>query len=384
MKTLKKDTSVQSAAPVAVAEDKAPITAEKLLDFLDFELTERCNQDCRHCYIRLSCDDRVATSREMDKVLIYRILKEAADLGCSKVRFTGGEPLVRQDFPEIYEFAYDIGLEASIATNATLITDDIAYLWARKKPSCLSISIYGWDKSSYEWVTRIPGSFRRFLTGIRRIKNRELQFLLRYPPLRPLAQNSGKIRALAKELGASFPVPYAWELTLHATHDDVVSSRLKDLRLDPEEAARERLKQPGVAEDDLNALHVKRDTRLFWCPAARKRPTVNAYAQLQVCLQVRHPSTLYDLRSGSLREGLTLFFPQFRKMQIVDPIYLNRCGRCLLRPICPLCPAISWMEHGTLTTPADYYCEITHAEARLLGILKDGEKGWQVRTPLNP
>lgn len=369
---------------IVAAEDKVPTIAKKLLEFLDVELTERCNQQCRHCYIRLLSGNRAAISREMDTAFVCRILKEAATLGCSKIRFTGGEPLARHDFPEIYDFAHDLGLGVSVATNATLVTDDIADLWVRKKPTGLSVSVYGWDQLSFEWVTQTRDSFKRFIIGVKRIQKRGLQFLLRYPPLRLLVQNSDKIRILAQELGASYPVPYAWELTLHARHNDQVSKQLKALRLDPEEAARERLKEPGVVENDLRVLQngttAKQDNRLFWCPAAYKRPTVNAYGQLQVCLQVRHSNTLYDLRIGSLHEGLTDFFPHFRKMRIVDTAYLDRCGRCLLRSICPQCPAISWMEHGNLTTPADYYCEIAHAEARILGLLHDGEKGWEIES----
>lgn len=383
-------TNVELVDPAVAAGDKVPTITKtkKLLEFLDVELTERCNQHCRHCYIRLLAGDRAAISGEMNTAFVCKILKEAVTLGCSKIRFTGGEPLVRHDFPEIYDFAHDLGLGVSVATNATLISDDIADLWVRKKPTGLSVSVYGWNQPSFEWVTQTPGSFRRFLAGVERVKKRGLQFLLRYPPLRPLVQNSDKIRVLAQGVGASYPVPYAWELTLHARHNNQASKQLKALRLDPEEAARERLKEPGVVENDLKVLQngasAKRDNRLFWCPAAYKRPTVNAYGQLQVCLQVRHPNTLYNLHSGSLYEGLTKFFPRFRKMHIIDSVYLNRCSRCLLRPICPLCPAISWMEYGTLTTPADYYCEITHAEARLLGLLNDGEKGWEIESLHNP
>jgi len=357
---------------------------EELLELLDIELTERCNQNCGHCYIRLSFGDRAAISREMDTAFVCKILKEAVTLGCSKVRFTGGEPLARQDFREIYEYAYDLGLGVSIATNATLITDDIADIWARKRLTDLGITIYGWDQSSFELTTQTQGSFQRFLVGVRRIQERGLQFRLRYPPLRPLVQNSDKIRDLAQRLGASFLVPYTWELTSHAYHDNRISRRLKSLRIDPEEAAQERLKGPNIAENDLSTLRNGADkkcgNKLFCCPAAYRRPTINAYGQLQVCLLVRHPNTLYDLRIGSLREGLTQFFPHFRKMRIVDTAYLDRCGRCLLRPICLQCPGVSWMEHGNLTTPAEYYCKVVHAEARLLGLLKDGEKGWEIKS----
>ena len=67
-------------------------------------------------------------------------------------------------------------------------------------------------------------------------------------------------------------------------------------------------------------------------------------------------------------------------MRARNPEYLKRCGRCRLRGLCEQCPARSWSEHGTLDTPVEYLCEVAHAQARDLGILKDGEMGWEKDT----
>ena len=73
-------------------EDRSP-----LLGLLDLELTERCNNDCIHCCINLSGNDVQAWSRELSTSEIIAILKEAAALGALSVRFTGGEPLLRDE-----------------------------------------------------------------------------------------------------------------------------------------------------------------------------------------------------------------------------------------------------------------------------------------------
>ena len=356
--------------------------ANQLLDFLDIELTERCNHHCIHCYIRRSADDRRARIEEIDFALICSVVRQATELGCTKVRFTGGEPLIRPDFGSIYSYAYDLGLSVSVATNATLITPKLLDVFATCPPSCLSVSIYGWDAHSYEAVTRSLGSFTRFLHAVARLRDAELPVLLRYPPLRHLVANSERIRDLAEKLGASYPVPYSWELTLNAWHQRPANRRLSALRLSPKEAAVERLKEPGVAQQHreklLRAQSRSKNCDLFGCPAARLRPTVNAYGQLQVCLQVRHPDTLYDLRTGTLSHAVTEFFPKLRKWRNTDSQFTARCRQCLLRPICGQCPAIAWMAHGTLGTPSQYYCDVTHEEARLLGLIGDAEMGWEL------
>jgi radical SAM protein with 4Fe4S-binding SPASM domain len=367
------------------AEDKAPTTARDTLLFLDIELTERCCLCCRHCYIRRPRRDLESLSREMPFHRVCRFLQEAVQLGCKQVRFTGGEPLVRADFTEIYEYAYDLGLLISLATNGILITDKVAEVFARRKPKSVSVSIYGWDSTSYDRTVNVPGSFEAFLCGVDKLRKNGIPFRMRYPALRELVDNRDEIHRATRRLGASGLLPYAWELTLHAWNERESCERIAVLRLTPREAATEMLKEPGIAatiREKLSANVREQEgagsLRMFNCPAGRARPTLNAYGQLQPCLQVRHPGTLYDLEEGSLSNAVTQHFPRIRQMRTTNPVFLERCGRCQLRPACPQCPACAWMEYGTLDQPADYYCEVMHASAELLGLIKQGEKAWKM------
>src|SRR4030065_2931581 len=105
-------------------------TVKPTLSELDIELTERCNNNCVHCCINLPADDPVAKKRELSTAAIKDILKEAATLGCLTVRFTGGEPLLRDDFEELYLYARKSGLKVLLFTNATLMTPSLAELFS--------------------------------------------------------------------------------------------------------------------------------------------------------------------------------------------------------------------------------------------------------------
>jgi len=105
---------------------------------------------------------------------------------------------------------------------------------------------------------------------------------------------------------------------------------------------------------------------------------VDAYGYYQMCMLLRHPDTVYDLKQGTLRQAITENFPEKRQLRAANPQYLERCARCFLRGLCEQCPARSWMEHGTLDTPVEYLCQAAHAQARSLGLLEQGEQGWQV------
>lgn len=368
----------------AVGRIKAHIMVEIALDYLDLEYTERCNLSCSHCYIRRSGNDLEAASKEMDFALISRLLKQAVSLNCSNLRITGGEPLLRQDFERVFNQAIGLGMHVSVATNATLITDRIADLISSSRKVDVSTSLYGWDEPSFDETVGIPGAFTNFLVGLSRLRARKVQFRLRYPPTRKLVGNLHRLRPLPFTLGAVEPLQYSWELILHSRQDSSANRAIKGMRLSPLEAARERLREPQVALEEMKKL-IKWsgrpfDGRLFHCPRTVRRMTVDAYGNLQLCLELRHPDLRVNLRDHSLRDAVAILMSRAREIRATDGDFLTRCARCLLRPACPQCPVCSWLEFGTLDTPVDYYCNVMHEEARLLGLIEEGERGWRARS----
>ena len=118
--------------------------------------------------------------------------------------------------------------------------------------------------------------------------------------------------------------------------------------------------------------------KLFSCGAGLGGASVDAYGYLQPCMMLRHQDTIYDLKNGSLKDALTNFFPQVREMQATNRDYMARCAHCFIKGLCEQCPAKSWMEHGTLDTLVEYLCEVAHAQARYLGLVKEDENAWDV------
>src|SRR5208337_1889172 len=119
-----------------------------------------CNNNCIHCCINLPVNDGRARAREMGTDQVKDILTQAADLGCLTARFTGGEPLLRPDFEELYLFARRLGVKVIIFTNGRLITPVLADLLARIPPLVtMEVTVYGMREESYEAVTRVSGSF---------------------------------------------------------------------------------------------------------------------------------------------------------------------------------------------------------------------------------
>ncbi len=369
------------AAQHRLWKDRSP-----LLGLLDLELTERCNNDCIHCCINLSGNDVQAWSRELSTSEIIAILKEAAALGALSVRFTGGEPLLRDDFTDLYLSARRLGFKVMLFTNARLITPDLASLFARIPPlEKIEVTVYGMRRESYEAVSRVPGSYEEFRRGVGLLLDKKVPFVVKGALLPPNRKEMEEFEAWAATLPAmKTPPRYAMFFDLRGRRDSTAKNCLiRSLRVSPEDGVI-LLRRPGRAYlQEMRGFCGKfmgpPGDLLFSCGAGRGA-CVDAYGKLQPCLTLRHPDMVYDLHKGSLKEALTNFFPRLREeTRAANPDYLARCARCFLKGLCEQCPAKSWAEHGALDTPVDYFCRVAHAQARDLGLLRDIERSWEVK-----
>ncbi len=100
------------------------------------ELTDRCNLSCKHCYINLPANDRVARAAELSTEEVCRILDEMAEAGCLWLLLTGGDPFLRPDFLDIYTHAKKRGFFLFINTNGTMITQKIADYFLHSSSKC--------------------------------------------------------------------------------------------------------------------------------------------------------------------------------------------------------------------------------------------------------
>ncbi len=85
--------------------------------------TKRCNLRCEHCY---AAADVKGAPGELTTAEGKALLDDLADFGVPVVLFSGGEPLVRQDLPELVSYASDRGLRPVLSTNGTLLTRERA------------------------------------------------------------------------------------------------------------------------------------------------------------------------------------------------------------------------------------------------------------------
>jgi len=349
---------------------------------LDIELTERCNNDCIHCSINLPAGDVAARAREMTTEQVRDVLRQAVDLGCLDVRFTGGEPLLRPDFEDLYLFARRLGLRVLLFTNARRVTARLADLFARVPPLLAAeVTVYGMHQGSYEAVSRVPGSFAQFRRGVELLLERDIPFIVKAALLPPNRAEMEEFEAWAATIPAMTAYPsYSMFFDLRDRRDDPVKNELiRSLRVSPEEGVaaltrHEARYRREMAEFSARFMGATGD-ELFLCGIGH-RLCVDAYGRAQPCMGLRAPHLTVDVLASSLSDALSRF-AHVRKIRASNPEYLRRCAVCFLHGFCEQCPARSWTEHGTLDTPVDYLCEVAHAQARHLGWLKEKENAWE-------
>ncbi|TWO32723.1 GTP 3',8-cyclase MoaA [Seonamhaeicola sediminis] len=120
--------------------------------YLRISLTERCNLRCTYCMpadgIQLSPKSHLMTYEE-----IYEIAKTFVKHGVTKIRLTGGEPLVRKDIPVILEKLASLPVELSITSNAVIIDKFVAILKANGVNK-INVSLDSLDASKFKHITR--------------------------------------------------------------------------------------------------------------------------------------------------------------------------------------------------------------------------------------
>ena len=135
-----------------------------------------------------------------------RILDEVTRAGCLYFLITGGEPLLRPDFREIYRHAKENGLLVTLFTNATLVDEAMADFFAEFPPRSIEISLYGAGPAVHDAITGSPGSFQKRLEGIQRLLSRRLPVWLKSMLMSLNRDEIPELRELAAGLGVRFRI----------------------------------------------------------------------------------------------------------------------------------------------------------------------------------
>ncbi|MDD3213474.1 MAG: radical SAM protein [Eubacteriales bacterium] len=159
-------TPFEEATPVGIGQR---LTVYDVAQFssANIAVTGFCNYNCKHCFM---AKDSGAPRSAFTLEQLEQILDDCVKCGITRISLTGGEPLVRSDFPELLKAITKRGLKiANITTNGSMITDDLIALMRElnQKPLMrVSFDGVGW----HDWMRGVPGAEQVATDAIRRLR----------------------------------------------------------------------------------------------------------------------------------------------------------------------------------------------------------------------
>ena len=318
-----------------------------------FEVTERCNLDCVHCFINQPASCRQCNCDELSLDEIKRIFDQMAAAGVLNLLLTGGEVFIRPDFLDIYRYAKQLGMLVMVFTNGTLINEGIADFLAEWPPYFIEISTYGHTRKTYEYITQVPGSFDRYRRGIQLLHDRGLNLGLKTIVMTVNRDELDQMRTFAEELD----IPFRYDGMIWPRMDGDQAplkyrlSAAEVVALDREDLLRR--ENFVKMHSDQKSLY-PRSEMVYSCGAGYYGFHLDASGQMSMCMMARQPA--FDLRQGNLEQGWDFLRTIRERKRIMD----TPCRTCKAGVLCTQCPGWSQIVHGDDETPVEFVCEMGH------------------------
>lgn len=336
-----------------------------------FELTVRCNLKCKMCLFR-HCDSEnpKLLKNELSAKEWIGFAKECADMGVGGILLTGGEPLLREDFAEIYEGIYRTGFIINLYTNATLITPEIMSLFRKYPPHKIGISIYGASPETYEKVCGNKNAFTKMLEGVKNLLTLPSVIDFRTTIIKDNLEDADAIDDFVhNEFGKEYNVTQTRMVMkgVRGACSDVASCRLspEENVLLPLRKSINRLK--SIIGDDFDEKYIEFACRdisakddckanygnkfsLLGCSGGMSSFALTWDGKLQAC------QALGVFKTDATELGVKKAWELFPYEVSVPPIN-PKCLNCKIIDFCQSCLASRYAETGSITGCPEYVCK---------------------------
>ena len=327
-----------------------------------FELTSRCCLNCKMCYIHRNGNDPDAIALEKDTSWWLDIARKSQKAGMLILLLTGGEPLLRPDFDEIYLECVKMGLLVSVNTNGMLIDDEKVRLFAENPPQRLNITLYGASSETYGELCGNAGAYDKVMSALRKLRDAGVNVKINFSMVPYNKKDSSEVYRTGKELGfAVQPVSYMFP---------PVRSQGEAVRMTAEEAAEAQFEwqKNHLGNDDFRKyIENFKNNRNFGevsyecgekisCRAGLSTFWVTWDGKMTPCGMMTEPSVEISDFDAAWKEI------RAQRENIMLPA---ECSACEYRKYCDVCAAVSKAETGKFNGVPEYACKKAQEYYRL-------------------
>jgi radical SAM protein with 4Fe4S-binding SPASM domain len=316
---------------------------------VQFDVTYRCDERCVHCYLDHDDHGEMTTAEIMD------VLDQLAAAGVFFLTFSGGEVLMRMDFFPILEYGRSLLFCVKVKTNAFMIREKEADRLRELAVESVQVSIYSHRPEVHDAITKLPGSLKRSVAGIRLLRERGMKVSIANVLMRQNLQDYAGVVALAKELGAEYTLDPTITpmmdgarsvLDLGITQTDLHQVfRTPELVGNVEEFCSS---PPAVGEEIQDGVP---------CSASHTFCYISPYGDVYPCVQ-------FPLPTGNVRRqkfiDIWKYSPQMNDVRSIHGRDLPTCSSCSHLGACTRCPGLAYME-GNMRGPSTQDCEKSYA-----------------------
>ncbi len=320
---------------------------------VQFELTFRCNEHCRHCY----CPRENEIAKELTTDELKQVIDDLREMNVVELTFTGGDLFVRNDSFEIMEYAYSKGFVINVFTNGTLLQDEDFYRLKKLYPRSVHFSLYNYIPEKHDAFTGLPGSFRKTTDAIRKCKLLGIPVNIKVSLVEENREDIEGIMQLTKELGTTVQV----SMQLTPANDrsmEPTSHRLKNAAAYAEVMKKVESHILLSCAGDFMTTE-RKDTENAICGAGAFTLNVNPYGEV-------YPCNALLLSCGNVRERkISEIWQNSETLKTVRGFRIGRvkgCESCPNLEKCDFCPGSAMQETGDPLTRYSEACTITEAK----------------------
>ncbi len=340
---------------------------------VSFELTRRCSFRCVHCYLGDQAYIRKNKQQELNTTAVIRLIDALAASGVLFLTITGGDPMLRPDFIEIYRHAVRSGLLVAVFCNGSLVTDEIVSTFVEYPPRAVEVTLYGASQETFEAVTQTPGSYTACMRGVERLRQGKVRLRLKTMVLTVNQADLTTLWQQADEMDVQFrhdcsiiPALPNGDNGSRSNVGDSLRDTLR-FRLAPEQAAAADMSIAKVREKLEErvciATPAEPSTKLYRCGAGKSSCHITPYGKMQPCLITLQPS--FDITDG--KESFQAAWQSISKLIPEQEAGEGfPCNSCEAKSLCTGCPSKFAAETGNAGQIAFFYCHQLMAKEKLL------------------